>query len=183
MPVLPLVRIGNPVLRNPCREVELQKIQMGDYGSFIQDMIEAMRDAEGVGLAANQVGRDLKIIVLECKLNPRYPEEKSIPLAVYFNPKIISSSKETVKAWEGCLSIPGYRGAVSRYEKIIFEAVTPDGKKVREEVQGFHARIIQHEVDHIEGRVYMDRMNGVMEWMHLEEFNRQMQQDIPEKES
>lgn len=181
MAVLELTKIGNPVLRKKCQEVKEQDISSGKYKKLIADMIDTMRDAKGVGLAANQVGVDLKLIVLECAANPRYPGAEAVPLAVYFNPRITGRSGQGERAWEGCLSIPGYRGVVARSREITFEAVTPEGRKVRETVKGFHARIIQHEVDHVEGCVYMDRMEGVKEWMHLDEFNRDMETKIKDK--
>jgi len=96
----------------------------------------------------------------------------NFPLEVFINPKIVKYSKEKENDWEGCLSIPGYRGLVPRSKEIMFEALTIEGKRVRETVSGFHARVLQHEVDHINGFFYLDRMKDLKNWLHLDEFNR-----------
>ncbi len=166
--VLPIVKIGTPVLRCRCAEVPLQEIKKGIHQAFIREMIATMHEAAGVGLAANQVAVNKKIIVLECKKNARYPGKEAVPLEVYFNPEITAYSKEQITDWEGCLSIPGYRGLVPRAASIQLEALTPDGKKIEKKFEGFHARILQHEVDHIQGLFYVDRMPDLKSWRHLE---------------
>lgn len=131
-----------------------------------------MHQAEGVGLAANQVGERLQVIVLECESNARYPEKGGIPLQIYLNPRIVKYSREKEEDWEGCLSIPGYRGLVPRAKEVTFEAWNEKEEKVRRSVHGFLARIIQHEVDHLNGFFYVDRMPDLKKWLHLDEFNR-----------
>jgi peptide deformylase len=168
--ILPIVKIGNAVLRKKCGLVSLDWIQDPRSKDFLQQMIQTMHAAEGVGLAANQVARSVQAIVLECKIsNSRYPDRESVPLQIYLNPKIVHYSKEKEEDWEGCLSIPGYRGKVPRSSEVTFEALTPSGELITKTVTGFHARIIQHEVDHINGLFYVDQMKDLSTWGHLDE--------------
>lgn len=171
MDYLPIVKIGNPVLRMKAEIVAKDQIQEPRFQDFLQIMIRTMHRAQGVGLAANQVARSIQAIVLECNSNERYPGKSSVPLQVFMNPKIISYSKELETDWEGCLSIPGYRGQVPRAREVTFEALDIKGNEVKLTVSGFHARIIQHEIDHINGFFYIDRMKDFQSWMHLDEIN------------
>lgn len=127
-----------------------------------------MRQAQGVGLAANQVAAGINLAVLECRSNRRYPGRDDFPLEAYANIRILRYSKKKVLDWEGCLSIPGYRGLVPRCESVTVEAYTPEGLKVRRTVRGFHARVIQHETDHLNGRFYIDRMKNMRSFCHTE---------------
>lgn len=108
-------------------------------------------------------------MVLECNSNRRYPGRDDFALEVYANVRIVRYSKKIVKDWEGCLSIPGYRGLVPRAESVTFEARTLEGKKVQRTVKGFHARVIQHETDHLNGLLYIDRMPDMRTFTHLDE--------------
>lgn len=171
MAVLDIVKIGNPVLRCKCRSLKKAAMKSAKLQRFLNSMVETMRAANGVGLAANQVGCSDRVIVLECKANKRYPDAEGFPLEMFFNPRILKYSRQTITDWEGCLSIPGYRGLVPRSKEVTFEAVTPEGKSVIKTVKGFHARVIQHEVDHINGTFYIDRMPDLLSWIHLDEFN------------
>ena len=172
MKPLEIVKIGHPVLRQKGVSVSTGQLAQEEFQNFLDQMIETMHAAEGVGLAANQVGQGVQAIVLECKRNGRYPDRPEVPLETYVNPKIVHYSPAKEDDWEGCLSIPGYRGKVARSFEVTFEALTREGKFVRKIVNGFHARIIQHEVDHINGMFYMDKMKDLQSWMHLDEFNR-----------
>lgn len=131
-----------------------------------------MRGADGVGLAANQVGHNTRVFIIECRVNKRYPGRGEFPLEIYVNPRVLSVSKRKVSDWEGCLSIPGYRGWVPRHESVTFEALTREGELVKKTFRGFKARVIQHELDHLNGIFYVDRMRGFERWMHLDEFNK-----------
>ncbi len=170
--LLPIVKIGNPVLRHKCGKLKSHAFQNIPLIRFLKQMIATMRAAQGVGLAANQVGAPLKVIVMECHSNKRYPKRGDFPLQVYVNPEIIRYSRQKAIDWEGCLSIPGFRGWVTRSKKITFRALALNGEKVQKTVSGFEARVIQHEVDHINGFFYVDRMKDLKAWMHLEEFKR-----------
>ncbi len=170
--ILKLTKIGNPILRR--RIADLPKAQMGKKTllSFLKDMVLTMRRAQGVGLAANQVGQNRRVFVMECHGSKRYPKVASFPLQAYVNARIVEYSKQKERGWEGCLSIPGYRGLVPRSRRVTLEARTPGGLKIRKTFRGFEARVVQHEVDHLNGFFYMDRMGGLGDWTHLEEFNR-----------
>ena len=178
---LPIVKIGHPVLRHTADSLSAEQIREKVFQSFLDDMVETMRTAEGVGLAANQVGAAFSAFVLECKLNDRYPDKQDISLEFYMNIRIVEFSQKKVEDWEGCLSIPGYRGIVPRSEEVVIEALDRHGKKGVKTLSGFHARIIQHEADHLNGLFYMDRMPDLKSWMHLDAFNYQFDRRIRER--
>jgi peptide deformylase len=171
--LLRIVKIGAPVLRTPCAPVPEKTRVNGEFLQFLDAMVKTMRKAEGVGLAANQVGLGIRAIVLESRADRRYPRAPKFPLQAYGNPRIVSGSRKKVLDWEGCLSIPGYRGLVPRHAEIVVEATTPEGRVVRRTVRGFEARVFQHEIDHINGNFYVDRMPDLRSWMHEDELMRQ----------
>ncbi len=172
--ILPIVKVGAPVLRSRCAEVTEKTRDNAEFRGFLDAMVKTMHKAVGVGLAANQVGIGIRAIVLESRASKRYPDSPSFPLQAYVNPRIVSASKKKVLDWEGCLSIPGYRGLVPRHESLVVEATTPAGKVIRRKVSGFEARVFQHEIDHIDGFVYLDRMPNLRTWMHEDEMARFM---------
>ena len=172
MTPLPILKIGHALLRKKCLNIPAKEFKNPKFIKFLKDMVVTMRRAQGVGLAANQVGGNRTAIVLECASNRRYPYRKAFNLEIFINPRIIQSSKEMFLDWEGCLSIPGYRGLVPRSTSVIIEAMEINGRRIRKTVTGFHARVIQHEVDHINGFFYMDRMPNLKGWTHLEEFTK-----------
>ncbi|HTC20890.1 MAG TPA: peptide deformylase [bacterium] len=176
-----IVKIGNPVLRKKTRAVTGRRLVSKKFQNFLKKMVPEMRKAKGVGLAANQLGFGDRALVMECLGNKRYPRVESFPLQTYINARIIEYSLSKEKGWEGCLSIPGFRGVVPRSKWVTFEAQKPNGQKIRRTVHGFEARVIQHEVDHLNGYFYMDRMNGLKTWMHLEEFNRHFKSKIRDR--
>ncbi len=178
MATMKIVKIGDAVLRRKCRCLGKADIKAPKFKRFLKSMVQTMRKASGVGIAANQVGVGERVIALECQANKRYPKAGEFPLEIFINPRILKYSKETVMGWEGCLSIPGYRGLVPRSKKVTFEALTPEGERVVRTVEGFHARVIQHEVDHIMGNFYIDRMPDLLSWMHVDEFNKQFHMKI-----
>jgi peptide deformylase len=161
---LPIVKIGTPVLRQRCRALPLAVLKDARFIRFLNGMVVTMHEAHGVGLAANQVGRPVRAMVLECRSNRRYPEAEDFPLEIFINLRILRYSRAKVTDWEGCLSIPGYRGKVARSKAVTFEAWTLDGRRIRKTVSGFHARVIQHEADHLNGFFYMDRMKNLKSW-------------------
>ncbi len=178
---LKIVKIGNPILRGKTSPIPAKRLASLSLKGLIKDMVSTMRHAQGVGLAANQVDQGLRVMVMECRGNKRYPRVASFPLQVYLNPKITHYSTRREKGWEGCLSIPGFRGLVPRSSKITFEALTLEGRKVRRTVSGFEARVVQHEVDHLNGFFYVDRMPDFRSWTHLEEFNRKYRLNIRDR--
>jgi len=124
-------------------------------------MVETMKEYDGVGLAADQVHTSKQIAVLEVADNPRYPEKPKVPLTVLVNPKITPLTEEMEDDWEGCLSIPDLRGKVSRYKNIRVQALDRSGRELDFIANDFHARVIQHEWDHLNGKVYLDRMRDL----------------------
>jgi peptide deformylase len=177
----PIVKIGQPVLRAKTRDLSPREAVSPAIKSFAARMVKTMRHSRGVGLAANQVGDSRRILVMECRGNPRYPNRPSFPLRTYFNARIVKYSKKKIRDWEGCLSIPGYRGLVPRSDKVTFEAIGPKGKRVRRTLKGFEARVLQHEVDHLNGFFYIDRMGHFRDFFHLDEFEKKVGRKINER--
>jgi peptide deformylase len=139
---------------------------------LIDDMVETMKEYDGVGLAAVQVHESRKIAVLEVADNPRYPQKPTVPLTVLVNPEVTPLSQETEEDWEGCLSIPELRGRVVRYKSIRVQARDRSGKELDFVASGFHARVIQHEWDHLNGKVFLDRMRDFSTLTYLQELAR-----------
>ena len=175
MPILKVSRLGHPVIRTPAEAVPKESITGPQMQRFIDDMIDTMRDYDGVGLAAPQVYISKQIAVIEVQDNRRYPGEGPIPLTVLINPVIRNASKKQILEWEGCLSVAELRGQVPRAESLDVEAYNRKGEKVQFHAKGFFARIIQHECDHLAGRVFLDRMPNLLTLTHLHEFMRYWQ--------
>jgi peptide deformylase len=167
--ILKVARLGHPVLRKVAEPIPPDQITSPAIQQFIDDMIETMYEYDGAGLAAPQVHVSRQIVVMEVKGHPRYPDA-SIPLTVYINPEITPLTEDMVEDWEGCLSVPGLRGRVPRYNKIRLQAYDRQGKRLDLVVEGFHARVIQHECDHVQGKVYLDRMRSMESLTFMEEF-------------
>ncbi|HEY7221922.1 MAG TPA: peptide deformylase, partial [Candidatus Binatia bacterium] len=153
-------------------QVPLQELQSPAMQKFIDDMIETMKEYDGVGLAADQVFESNQVAVLEVADNPRYPNKPAIPLTVLVNPEIMPLSEEMEEDWEGCLSIPDLRGLVPRFKTIRVQALDRNGSALDFVAKDFHARVIQHEFDHLNGKVYLDRMRDLMTLTFLQEFTR-----------
>jgi len=167
--ILKVARLGHPVLRKVAAPIPPDQITSPEIQQFIDDMIETMYEYDGAGLAAPQVHVSRQIVIMEVKGHPRYPNA-SIPLTVYINPEITPLTEEMVEDWEGCLSVPGLRGRVPRYNKIRLQAYDRQGNRLDIVVEGFHARVIQHECDHVQGKVYLDRMRSMESLTFIEEF-------------
>ena len=172
MPILKVARLGHPVIRKPTDPLTTHEIQSPEIQRLIDDMIETMHEYSGVGLAAPQVHVSKQIAVIEVTHNSRYPDAPKVPLTILINPRITSRSKDILESWEGCLSIPDLRGIVPRHASITCEALDRKGKPVKLEVKGFFARVIQHEWDHLQGSVYLDRVNNLRSLSHLSEFSQ-----------
>jgi peptide deformylase len=172
MSILKVTRLGHPVLRKVTENVPLQELESPAMQKFIDDMIETMKEYDGVGLAADQVHESKQIAVLEVADNPRYPDKAKVPLTVLVNPRITPLSEETEDDWEGCLSIPDLRGMVPRYKSIRVQALDRQGKDIDFVANDFHARVIQHEFDHLNGKVYLDRMRDFSTLTFLQELSR-----------
>ena len=175
MSILKVARLGHPVIRTPAEAVPKETITSSSMQRFIDDMIETMHEHDGVGLAAPQVHVSKQVAVIEVKDNRRYPGEGPIPLTVLINPRILSASKKQLEDWEGCLSVNEFRGKVPRAESLEVEAYNRKGEKVKLTAHGFFARVIQHECDHLAGKVFLDRMPNLSTLAHLHEFVRYWQ--------
>jgi peptide deformylase len=172
MSILKVARLGHPVLRKASTAVSERELQSDLTQKFIDDVIETMREYDGVGLAADQVHDSRQIAVLEVADNPRYPHKPSVPLTVLVNPEVKPVTDEMTDDWEGCLSIPDLRGKVPRYKSVQVEAWDRNGERLNFVAHDFHARVIQHEWDHLNGKVYLDRMRDFTTLTFLTEFAR-----------
>ncbi len=172
MAILKVASLGNPILRAATRALSPDQIARPELQKLIEDMVETMREYSGVGLAANQTHEPRQIAVLEVADNPRYPEKPAVALSVLINPSIEPVSDELEEDWEGCLSIPDLRGRVPRYKNIRVRALDRNGAALDFVASGFHARVIQHEWDHLNGKVYLDRMRDLSTLAYLREFAR-----------
>ena len=160
------------LFRSVTGNVSVKELKSLSMQRFIDDMVETMKEYDGVGLAADQVFTSKQIAVLEVADNPRYPNKGKVTLTVLVNPKIEPFSDDMEEDWEGCLSIPDLRGSVPRYKRIRVSALDRDGNKLDFVAKDFHARVIQHEFDHLNGRVYLDRMRDFSTLTFLQEFSR-----------
>jgi peptide deformylase len=129
--------------------------------ALVADMFDTMTAAQGAGLAAPQIGVDLQLVIFGFERSVRYPEAPEVPRTVLVNPVITPLSGEEEDGWEGCLSVPGLRGVVPRWKRIRYAGVDPDGRPIEREAEGFHARVVQHECDHLIGRLYPTRMRDL----------------------
>ena len=170
--ILKVARLGHPVIRIPAQPVPVEQIARPEFQALIDDMVETMHEYSGVGLAAPQVHLSLQVAVLEVADNPRYPDAPSVPLTVIINPVVTVLDRSTVDDWEGCLSIPDLRGLVPRFKELRVQALGRNGEALDFVARDFHARVIQHETDHLKGEVYLDRMKGLRSLSHLAEWQR-----------
>ena len=172
MSILKVARLGHPVLRKTTDKVDIEKISSKEIQRLIDDMIDTMREYEGIGLAAPQVHQSLQISAIESEKNPRYPGAPNIPLNIIINPEIVRMSEETVEGWESCLSVDDLRGKVSRSTEVDVLAYNREGEKIILEASGFLAVVLQHEIDHLNGMVYLDRMKDFRTLSHMNEFQK-----------
>jgi peptide deformylase len=152
-----VARLGHPVLRRIAEPVPSAEIHRPETQRLIDDMIETMHEYAGVGLAAPQVHVSRQIAVLECEAHPRYPDMPKIPLMVIVNPVLTPVSEEAVADWEGCLSIPEFRGVTPRHAAVRLEAYGRKGERIELVAKDFFARVLQHETDHLNGLTIKER--------------------------
>lgn len=167
MSILKVSRLGNPVLRMEARQLTPEFLARPSTQTLIDNMIETMKEYNGVGLAAPQVHESLSLAVIESN-GPR----GDIPLTVLVNPTVSVVDPEIIEDWEGCLSIPDFRGRVPRFRALRVSAMDREGKPLEFAAEGFFARVVQHEFDHLMGNVYLDRMQGLQTLTFGEEFQR-----------
>ncbi len=177
MAILKVSKLGNTILRKKSELVNPREITQPDFQRFIDDMIETMQEYGGVGLAAPQVHVSQQIAVIEARGNARYPDSPDIPLHVIINPQVVSMSKEKREGWEGCLSVDNMRGRVPRSTRMVVKALDRQGKEITLNASGFLAVILQHEIDHLMGYVYLDRMPDLSTLTHMREFYRHWVKD------
>ena len=167
MPVKTVLRMGDPFLLQRAKEVEV--FDTAELHQLIDDMLETMVACDGAGLAAPQIGVDLRVVIFGIEHNPRYPDAEQVPQTVLINPTIEPCGEEIAVAWEGCLSVPGMRGAVPRYTKIRYTGVNQLGEAIDRTVSGFHARVVQHECDHLDGILYPQRIKDMRYFGFIDE--------------
>lgn len=166
-----VTQIGHPVLRKVLRRLTPAEIRSPEMHRFVETMAMTMDEYDGVGIAGNQCGEDLAVFVMGLpKGTKRHPE--GIELTVVFNPEIRFIGAATEEDWEGCLSLPELRGMVKRHSKLELSGLGLDGKPFKKTYEGFPARVVQHETDHLNGLVYMDRMDGLKTLSYMSELGR-----------
>jgi peptide deformylase len=173
MAVRPIVRLGHPVLRRPAEALVPERAGEAEIQQLIDDMVETMRGAGGVGLAAPQLGVAIQLFVYEAPSQPgNQGREAPIPLRVVFNPMITPQGGELVAEWEGCLSIPDLRGLVPRHPAVRVRGLDRQGQPLDFTAAGFEARIVQHEFDHLNGILFLDRMRDLKALAFTAEWER-----------
>jgi peptide deformylase len=159
MTVRDILKMGDPRLLRVAQPVAA--FGTPELQALIADMFETMEAANGAGLAAPQIGVDLQLVIFGYTNNPRYPDAPPVPSTVLVNPVITPLDEQLVEGWEGCLSVPGLRGVVPRFNRIRYTGFDPQGRPIEREADGFHARVVQHECDHLIGRLYPTRMTDL----------------------
>ena len=148
--------MGDPILLKVASKVE--KFGTLEINTLIQDMHDTMEALEGAGLAAPQIGVSQQVVIFGVKFNQRYPDAEEVPYTVLLNPVLTPLTQEVEQDWEGCLSVPGLRGMVPRFTRLSYRGVDQYGKPIDRTVEGFHARVVQHECDHLQGILYPMRI-------------------------
>ncbi|WIT11932.1 peptide deformylase [Paucibacter sediminis] len=166
MAVREILKMGDARLLRVAKPV--QQFGTPELAQLLQDMFETMKAANGAGLAAPQIGVDLQVVVFGFQHNERYPEAPPVPMTVLINPLITPLSDEMVEGWEGCLSVPGLRGVVSRHARLRYQGFDAMGAPIAREAEGFHARVVQHECDHLIGKLYPMRMTDFSRFGYTE---------------
>ncbi len=167
MAVREVLRMGHPVLREHAKPVE--RFATPELAELLQDMRDTMAAKNGAGLAAPQIGVGLRVVIFGVQKNPRYPDAEEVPFTVLVNPRIVLLAREVEEGWEGCLSVPGMRGLVPRYTRLRYGGFDAEGRPFEREAEGFHARVVQHECDHLDGILYPQRMTDMSKFGFNEE--------------
>lgn len=172
MPLLKIATVGHPVLREVARPVTPSELGSAAMQAFIDDLVATMRDANGAGLAAPQVHHSVRICAIEVKDNPRYPYKPNIPLTILVNPELTPLGDETFLSYEGCLSVPNLRGEVRRFARLRVRASDRHGQPLDFEVAGLSAGTYQHECDHLDGKLFLDRVEDPRSFSTWADFDR-----------
>jgi peptide deformylase len=165
--IRPVLRMGDPRLFE--RSAPITQFDTPELHALIQDMDDTMRAKSGAGIAAPQIGVQLQVVIFGVGFNPRYPEAEQVPYTVLINPVLEPVGAEVEEGWEGCLSVPGMRGLVPRHLRLRYRGFDPLGQPVDRTVAGFHARVVQHETDHLEGILYPMRVRDLRNFGFNEE--------------
>lgn len=168
MAVRPIVKMGTPSLFQPSVPWPTDQFDTPQLHALLTDMRDSMIAATGAGLAAPQIGENVRVVIFEVNKNKRYPNREPIPFTVLINPLLTPMVSETVDDWEGCLSVPGMRGLVPRYPVMRYTGFDQFGNAIDRTVDGFHARVVQHEVDHLDGVLYPMRIKDMKQFGYTE---------------
>jgi len=166
MAVKTVLKMGDPRLFEVAKPVTA--FDTPQLHEMVQDMHHTMEALDGAGLAAPQIGIGLQVVIFGVKRNPRYPDAEEVPYTVLINPKIAPLDQEMEEGWEGCLSVPGMRGLVPRYQRLRYQGYDQYGKIIEYSVSGFHARVVQHECDHLQGILYLMRIRDMRNFGYSE---------------
>lgn len=167
MPIRQVLKMGNPQLASS--SVAVQDFSRLALKQVIDDMADTMKERGGVGIAAPQIGFNIRVIMFGFEKNQRYPNEKPVPFTIVINPEIEVLSNELIDGWEGCLSVPSLRGLVPRYPRIRYWGQDANGQPIERVVEGFHARVVQHECDHLDGILYPERISNLKNFGYEDE--------------
>jgi peptide deformylase len=165
-----VLKMGNPLLLASAAPVE--RFATPELFALLADMRDTMAHLNGAGLAAPQIGVGLRVVIFGVKSNPRYPGVEEVPDTVLINPALEPISAETEEGWEGCLSVPGMRGLVPRYVKLRYSGCDERGNSFQRVAEGFHARVVQHECDHLDGILYPERIEDMRMFGFIEELQQ-----------
>jgi peptide deformylase len=160
--IRPVLRMGDPRLLRHAQEVTA--FDTPELHALVADMFDTMRHERGVGLAAPQIGVDLRLVIFGFSSNERYPDARAVPETILINPVLEALSDELEEGWEGCLSVPGMRGLVPRYMQLRYSGFDQYGKPIRRDASDFHARVVQHECDHLDGILYPRRIRDLTQF-------------------
>ena len=171
MAIREILKMGHPILLEVAKPVE--KFNTSELDSIIEDMIDTMKENDGAGLAAPQIGLSMQLVIFGFDSNERYPEADQVPFTVLINPVITPIGDEEEDGWEGCLSVPGLMGVVPRFKKIRYQGKDQHGNEIDREVDGFHARVVQHECDHLIGKLYPMRIRDFSQFGYLDTLTKE----------
>ena len=171
MAIREILKMGHPTLLEVAKPVE--KFNTPELDSIIEDMIDTMKENDGAGLAAPQIGLGMQLVIFGFDSNERYPEADQVPFTVLINPVITPIGDEEEDGWEGCLSVPGLMGVVPRFKKIRYQGKDQHGNEIDREVDGFHARVVQHECDHLIGKLYPMRIHDFSQFGYLDTLTKE----------
>ena len=171
MAIREILKMGHPTLLEVAKPVE--KFNTSELDSIIEDMIDTMKENDGAGLAAPQIGLGMQLVIFGFDSNERYPEADQVPFTVLINPVITPIGDEEEDGWEGCLSVPGLMGVVPRFKKIRYQGKDQHGNEIDREVDSFHARVVQHECDHLIGKLYPMRIRDFSQFGYLDTLTKE----------